>query len=57
MVGKRDISVVSLTSMTNGRGDSQRLASNKAKQIPYTELRSALISLEIYTGPGPGRTG
>lgn len=33
------------------------ISQQQGKQIPCTEFRSALISLEMYTGPGPGRTG
>ena len=57
MPGERNINVANLTSMTNGRGESQRSGSSKAKQIPSTEFRSALSSLEMYTGPRPGRRG
>lgn len=56
-MGERSTSVANLTSTTNGRSEPPRSASNKAKQLPTSKARSALLNLEIYIGPGPGRNG
>lgn len=39
------------------RGDCRGSASHQAEQVPSAELGSALISVDIYTGPGPGSKG